>query len=174
MQLHQGNRLPETRVLAVAEMRVDGVCHVSQSILLSEEPPLWPKDVGIRAPDCFRSSDSVEALADLGASGDEIAVEVVAFGGYSLESETAHRRPHAKALADYGLEVGQGLGLCPGDGMADGRGGAADFVDEGAVCWGRGDERQESHAKGVGGGVGARDAAGCLAAVFKETPTGRW
>lgn len=34
------------------------------------------------------------------------------------------------------------------------------FVDEGVVCWWGGDEGEESHAEGVGRGIGARDAAG--------------
>lgn len=120
MQLHQGNRLPETRVLAVPEMSVDSVYHVFQSVSLSDEPPLRPKDVGVWAPDCLGASDSVETLANLCASGYEIAVEIVTLGGYGLEAESADWRPHAESFADDGLEVGQGLGLCPGDGGADG------------------------------------------------------
>lgn len=120
MQLHQGNGLPETRVLAIPEMGVDGVCHVFQSVSLSDEPPLRPKDVGVRAPNSFRASDSVKALANLCAAGDEIAVEVVALGGYGLEAEATDWRPHTEAFTDDGLEIGQRLGLRPGNGGVDG------------------------------------------------------
>lgn len=120
VQLHQGNRLPETRILAVPEMGVDSVYHVFQSISLSDEPPLRPKDVGVRAPDCLGAPDSVKTLTNLCASGDEIAVEVVTLGGHGLEAKAADWRPHAETFADDGLEVRQRLGLGPGDGGADG------------------------------------------------------
>lgn len=147
-------------------MGVDSVYHVFQSVSLSDEPPLRPKDVSVRAPDCLGSSDSVKTLANLCAAGDEIPVEVVTLRRYGLEAEAANWRPHAEAFADDGLKVGQRLDLRPGNGGADSGGGAADFVDEGNVCWWGGDEGEESHAEGVGGGVGARDAAGCLVLVF--------
>lgn len=51
VQLHHGNRLPETRILAVAKMRVHGVRHLFESLFRGVEPPLWAKDVGVRAPD---------------------------------------------------------------------------------------------------------------------------
>lgn len=100
----------------------------------------------------------MEALADFRAAGDEEAVDVVAFRGHRLEAEAADRRPHAETFTDDCLEVGQGLRLGPGDGGADGGRGAADFVDEGVVGWWGGDEGEEGHAEGVGGGVRAGDA----------------
>lgn len=139
-------------------MRVHSVRHLFKSLFRSVEPPLWAKDVGVRAPDGFGASDAVEALADFGAAGDEEAVDVVAFWGDNLEAEAADGRPHAETFADDCLEVGQGLCLSPGDGGADGGRGAADFVDEGVVGWWGGDEGEEGHAEGVGGGVGAGDA----------------
>lgn len=120
VQLHQRNWFPKTRVLAVPEMGVDSVYHVLQSISMSHEPPLRPKDVGIRAPDCLGASNSVETLANLCAAGDEIAVEVVTLGGHGLEAEAADWGPHTETFADDGLEVGQRLGLCPGNGGAGG------------------------------------------------------
>lgn len=92
-------------------MGVDSVYHVFQYVSLSDEPPLRPKDVGVRAPNYLGASDSVEALANLCAAGDEIAVEVVTLRGYGLEAKTADWWPHAEAFADDGLEVGQRLCL---------------------------------------------------------------
>lgn len=105
VQLHHGNRLPETRILAIAKMCVHGVRHLFESVFRSVEPPLWAKDVGVRTPDGFGASDTVEALADFRAAGDEEAVDVVAFWRDSLEAEAADGRPHAETFADDGLEV---------------------------------------------------------------------
>lgn len=164
MQLHHGNRLPETSILAVAKMRVHGVCHFLESLFRAVEPPLWAKDVGVGAPDGFGASDAVEALADFRTAGDEEAVDAVAFGRDRLEAEAADGRPHAETFADDSLQVWEGLCLGPGDGGADGGRDAADFVDEGVVSWRGGDEGEERHSEGVGGRIGAGDA-GCLYSV---------
>lgn len=105
VQLHHGNWLSETRILAVAKVRVDGVCHFLEAISCRAEPPLWAKYVGVRAPDGFGASDAVEALADLRAAGHEVSVDVVAFGRNRLESEAADGGPHAEAFADDCLQI---------------------------------------------------------------------
>lgn len=92
---------------------------------------------------------------DLGAGGDEEAGDGVGGGGGEFGGGDGGG-VHAHCFAHDGVEVGKRTALCVGGGgVAEGAGGGGgvDFLLEGDVGWGAGEEGEHDHAAPVGGCV---------------------
>jgi hypothetical protein len=68
-------------------------------------------------------------LPDVASSGDEAAVDGIAFWGCFLGEETDGGWAHARAFFDYGLQVWEGLCFVIGDDVVGGGRWARDGVE---------------------------------------------
>lgn len=101
-------------------MCIHGCYHVVENTALGIQPSPRPENVRILPPDSFGSSNTMETLTDFGATGDEVAVNVVSLRGHCLETESSYGCPEAKSLADNGLQVRESLCFGPADWLANG------------------------------------------------------
>lgn len=157
--LHIRNALPHTLELPRAEHKIKRRLHASQSVpiffLGSFQPPLWPEAIRVRAEHGLGAENAGDVGTDLGAGGDEEAGDGVGGGGGEFGGGDGGG-VHAHCFAHDGVEVGKRTALCVGGGgVAEGAGGGGgvDFLLEGDVGWGAGEEGEHDHAAPVGGCV---------------------
>ena len=163
VQLDHRDVLAQTPEAAAAKDQLQRALHRVQartSVVppAGVDPPVGPEDVGVGAVDVLAAVRRDLADGDLDAAGQEDAVHRLAARRRDLGLQTRDGRPHAQALFDAGLQVGQPARLGRrDDGARDVGAVGVEFVHESAVDGRVGEDVQQRHADRGRGRVGAAE-----------------
>lgn len=86
IQFHQGNILPQTRILPIPPHQSHSPLHPFQLLTASFQPPLRSEEHAIFTVHFLIALNRPVILTNVGSAGDEDAVDGIAFARYDFTS----------------------------------------------------------------------------------------
>lgn len=105
VQFHKGDGLASTHVAAVTKAEFHKPFHLLSVVFARLGEPLGTEDVGVDTKVLLGREQRRRVHADRGPARDELAVDRVPLGRYSLGIQARRGRPLSKAFVYDGLET---------------------------------------------------------------------